>query len=63
MVLAGLGRAQSVRDGRFGVPAKRRLQSHRHGGRAGVLGVRGDQNAIPAQSGTAGAGLNWEEGR
>src|SRR5262249_12697811 len=43
---AGLGCAQSVRDGRLGVPAECRLQPDRHGGRACVLVGERDHDTV-----------------
>ena len=56
---AGLGRRQSVRDGRLGVPAEPELQSDRHGRRARLLVGQCDRHAVPQAPGPAGvrAGL------
>ncbi len=46
---AVLGRAQRVRHGRLRLPAERRLQPDRHGGRAHLLVVGGDPHAVPEE--------------
>ena len=52
---AGLGRAQSVRPGRVGVPAAARLQPDRHGRGAGLLVGAGDHDPVREEPRTAGA--------
>ena len=52
---AELGPAQFVRDGRLRLPAERRLQPDRHGGRSGLSLGRCDQNPISEKSRTFGA--------
>ena len=51
---AELGRAESVRAGRHGLSAKRRLQPDRHGRCAGLLVGGGDPLPIPQKPGAAG---------
>src|ERR1043166_3057019 len=54
---AKLGRAEPVRHGCRGLPAKSRLQPDRHRWRAGLLGGGCDQAAVPQEPGPVGAGM------